>query len=266
MLPLRDSQRAERRPVVNWLLIALNLLVFLYVAKFVRSEDAEREFAERFGLVPARLLAGIRHPSLLFDAPWPWLREIVLPLFTAMFLHGGLAHLLGNLWFLFVFGDNVEGRLGHARYLAFYFVCGLAAWAVHVTTIPAHGIVGETWWGQRIFGANPALDVPAIGASGAIAGVLGAYAVLFKQSRVTTFLPPFFLFEVPARLFLGIWFVIQFFSARGESRFGGLGTGVAYWAHVGGFVTGMAIALIAPKPRSSDPFSTRVARPSWRIP
>jgi membrane associated rhomboid family serine protease len=237
MLPLRDDVRAERPAIVNGLLILGNLAVFAYMWFGLRHDELE-EFVRAHAVVPMNVRSGLLHPSLLLRAPAPYLREVVLPLFTAMFLHGSVLHVVGNLWFLFVFGDNVEGRLGHARYLGFYLLCGVVAALLHVVAA-AHSVS---------MGVEPsvALDQPMLGASGAIAGVLGAYAVLFPRARVVTMVPPLFFlfFEVPAVVFLGIWFVANYWSARHPppSQFG---VGVAYWAHVGGFVCGALLGLFA---------------------
>ncbi len=243
--------------MVNWLLVLANLAVFAYMVAVLPDADAQQKFAERFGLVPSEVRQAFRNPRLFLDTPWHAVRAGVLPFFTAMFLHGGWAHLLGNLWFLIIFGDNVEGRLGRRRYLAFYLLCGIVASALHVVSIPAKGVVGQTWFGTLLVGRNPSLDAPMVGASGAIAGVLGAYVVMFPRSRVLTMIPPFFFFEVPAFLFLGFWFVVQFFTARSETMTPSIGVGVAYWAHVGGFVAGLLLALLVPRPR-------RVVVERWR--
>jgi len=249
MFPLKDNIAADRTPFVNWLLLLTSLVVFGAVWG-LEGEEAQL-FATRWGLVPSRVLFGFSHLELLRDAPWQWLREVIVPFASSMFVHGGIAHLGGNLWFLLVFGDNVEGRLGHARYLAFYLACGVVAALLHVWMIPAEAVVAGH--GARAMVApNPALDVPMVGASGAIAGVLGAYLVGFPRARVLTFLPPIFLFEVPALLFLGFWFVIQYFSARSQELAGSLGVGVAYWAHVGGFLAGaLGAALLGLRRRTA---------------
>jgi len=251
MFPLRDSPRPERSAVVTWLLVLANVAVFAYLALALPDAAAQQEFAERFGLVPARVRLAFGHPRLFLDAPWPAVRDSVLPFLTAMFLHGGVLHLFGNVWFLHVFGDNVEGRLGARRFLVFYLVCGVVASALHIVSIPPTG-VAQDWRGAFVVGRNVALDVPMVGASGAIAGVLGAYVVMFPRSRVLTFLPPIFLVELPAFLFLGVWFALQFFAARSMSFTGSIGVGVAYWAHVGGFVAGVVLGLLAPRSRRND--------------
>lgn len=252
MFPLRDSIRAERRPLVTWLLLAACVVVQVHLTSLGTGDpEALQRFAERYGLIPARVRFGAAHLELLLDTPWPWVRDVALPFFTSPFVHGGIPHLLGNCWFLFVFGDNVEGRLGHGRYLLFWFACASVAALLHVAMIPAEA---PTVW-SGFLERNALLDVPMVGASGAIAGVLGAYLVLFPRARVTTFVPPFFVFELPALLFLGLWFVLQFFAARATSLVGAIGVGVAYWAHVGGFAAGLLLGLgarrrVEPRPGS----------------
>ncbi len=218
MIPLRDTVPSRSFPFVNWLLIVLNVVVFLVILS-LRS-DAEG-FVAALGLVPKRLLTD----------PQPW--ELVTP-FTSMFLHGGWAHLLGNMLALYVFGDNVEDRLGSGRYLVFYLLCGLVAAFAHVVI-------------------NAESTVPTIGASGAISGVLAAYVVFYPTSRVITlvlllFLPWFV--QIPATIYIGFWFVAQLLNGvltvvKDQQAMGG----VAWWAHVGGFLAGLAFApLFARRP------------------
>jgi len=207
MIPIRDTIPSSRVPVVNYLLVAANLGLFFYE---ISLGERLLPFIERYAVVPARLLGG---PLSV--------RELLTPL-TAMFLHGGWMHVLGNMLYLYIFGDNVEDTLGHGRYLLFYIACGAASFAVQI-------------------GFQPASAVPNIGASGAIAGILGAYFLLFPRARVVTLLPLFVFFtvvEIPAVVFLGLWFLLQFLSGTvslGRSEAAG---GVAWWAHVGGFVAG----------------------------
>ena len=215
MIPLYDTLHARRLPLANWLIIALNLLVFLY--ELTLPPVALDRLTRLWGLAPAQLLA---QPA----ATW-------ITIFTAMFLHGGWFHILSNMWVLFIFGDNVEDRLGSGRYLVFYLLSGLAAALLEVFILP----------GSR---------VPMIGASGAIAGVLGAYLVLYPRARVASLVPILFIFtiiEVPAMIFLPLWFISQLFS--GWLALGGAsGSGVAWWAHVGGFLFGLAtVMLFAPR-------------------
>ena len=244
MFPLRDRTPPERRPLVNWLLVLACVAVQLHLSfGLLDDPEAAQRFVDRFGLVPAHVRTGFMHPELLGEVPDLWLRDVALRFFTSPFVHGGLTHLLSNVWFLLVFGDNVEGRLGRLRYLLFWFACAAVAAALHVVMIPPEVSVA-TASGFVVASRNPLLDVPMVGASGAIAGVLGAYLAWFPRSRVATFVPPLFVVELPALLFLGIWFVLQFVAARSTALVGSLGTGVAYWAHVGGFGAGLAIALL----------------------
>ena len=211
MFPLRDNIPSRRLPAVNYILIAANVAAFAYELSLGRHGDA---FILRYGLIPLR-----------FSKPWLFPHtgpfDLVVPVWTSMFLHGGWLHLISNMWCLFVFGDNVEDKMGHFRYLVFYLICGLAAGA-------AQTAVG---WGS---------PVPVIGASGAIAGVMGAYFLLFPRARVLTVVPIFIFLktvELPAWVFLGIWFAMQLFFGS----LPGPGEGVAFWAHIGGFVGGVLL-------------------------
>lgn len=211
MIPLRDTIPSKRIPVVNYLLIAANLGLFFYE---ISLGENLATFLERYAVVPARLLGG----GALS------VRELLTPV-TAMFFHGGWMHVLGNMLYLYIFGDNVEDTLGHGRYLLFYIACGVASFAVQI-------------------GFQPASAVPNIGASGAIAGVLGAYFLLFPRARVVTLLPLFVFFtmvEIPAVVFLGLWFLLQFLSGTVSMGRAATTGGVAWWAHVGGFVAGAVL-------------------------
>ena len=208
MIPLRDVIPSRTTPVVTVSLIVANVAVFLY--ELTLGRDVE-EFTRVFGLVPA-------------DFSW-------FTLFTSMFLHGGLFHVGGNMLYLWIFGDNVEDRMGHGRFLAFYVLCGTAAALTQTFT-------------------SPESTVPMVGASGAIAGVMGAYFVLYPRSRIVTLIPLFFFFqivEIPAIFFLGIWFVMQFLSGVGSIAASATG-GVAFWAHIGGFVAGVVGVLLLRRP------------------
>ena len=212
MIPLRDVIPSRTFPFVNVSFIVLNSIAFLFEQSL--SRPALEQFVYMYGVVPARL-----------DG---------LTVFTSMFLHGGWGHFLGNMLFLWIFGDNVEDRLGHVRYVVFYLLCGVAALAAHVYM-------------------NPTSTMPTIGASGAIAGVMGAYFVLYPHSRVLALVPLFIIWEiieVPAILFLGLWFLMQFFYGVGSTalRTGTEAGGVAFWAHVAGFLAGMAGVLVLRKP------------------
>jgi membrane associated rhomboid family serine protease len=210
MIPIRDTNRSERFPVINLGIIAVTVLAF--IIELLQGRGL-REFIYLYGLVPARYAEA--HVAVHFTTS-----QQVLPFLTSLFLHGGVLHLVGNMWFLYIFGDNVEGRLGHIRYLVFYVLCGLTAGASHLVL-------------------NWHSNVPTIGASGAIAGVMGAYLILYPRAKILTLLPLFFFFtfvEVPAFIFLGIWFLFQFLIAAGTS---GQPGGIAWAAHIGGFLFGI---------------------------
>jgi membrane associated rhomboid family serine protease len=215
MLPVRDTVPSRTYPVVNNLLIASSVLV--YIAQNLHP-DTEQLFY-LYGLVPARF----SHPGA---AEYFGLSANIKTLFTYMFLHGGFLHAAANLWSLWIFGDNVEDKMGHLRYLVFYLACGISAGFIHMAF-------------------NWQSNVPTIGASGAIAGVMGAYLLLFPRAKVLTVIPviiiPYFI-ELPAFVFLGVWFLFQFLNAAGTS---GAGAGVAWWAHVGGFLAGMLFLQFA---------------------
>ena len=211
MIPLRDIIPSRTTPVVTIALIAINVLVFLYELSLGRAVDA---FTLYWGLVPAA---------------FSWVTVL-----TSMFLHGGFLHVAGNMLYLWIFGDNVEDRMGHGRFLVFYLLCGVAAALAQTITAPDSVI-------------------PMVGASGAIAGVMGAYFVLYPKSRIVTLIPIFFFFqviEVPAILFLGIWFLMQFLSGLGSivSVASGSSGGVAFWAHVAGFVAGISGVVVFRRP------------------
>jgi len=206
MIPLRDNIPHIKKPIVTISLLIINVLAFLYE---ISLGYYLKDFLYLYGLVP-------RSISLQVG-----LLPSIKPFFTSMFLHAGWTHLIGNMWFLWIFADNVEDRMGHLNFLIFYLMCGLIASFTH-------------------FIINRHSAVPAVGASGAIAGVLGAYMMLFPSARVLT-LVPFFIFleiiEIPAFVFLGIWFVYQFLL--GVSSLGTYGAGIAFWAHIGGFLAGI---------------------------
>ncbi len=222
MIPLRDDNPSQTVPFVTRAIILANVLAFFYE---LRLGDGLPEFLRDWGVVPGRLFA-----SLVGDTSLP---VELLTVLTSMFLHGGWLHLIGNMWYLWIFGDNVEDRLGHGRFLLFYLTSGVVAAALHSALIPGS-------------------PVPTVGASGAIAGVLGAYAMAFPRARVLTLVPIFFFFQVigvPAMILLGIWFVLQFIA--GTINFGSTSGGVAWWAHIAGFVFGWVVmALSARKERS----------------
>ncbi len=215
MIPIRDAIRSKTFPVVNVILIGLNVLVFLW--QLSQGPHLKEAFF-LYGIVPARY--SDPEISAHFTTSQQW-----LPFLTSMFLHGGFLHILGNMWFLYIFGDNIEDRLGHIRYLIFYLLCGVAAGFIHLFT-------------------NWNSNIPTIGASGAISGVMGAYLLLHPKARILTLIPIFFFFqfvELPAFIFLGYWLLIQLFSAGlTPSNVGG----VAFWAHIGGFAAGLVFVKV----------------------
>lgn len=210
MIPIRDQIRTHHTPVMNYLLILLNVIVFIMMWL---AGPARESIVTLFAMIPANFANGVS----LGD---------ILDIFSSMFMHAGLAHIGGNMLYLWIFGDNVEDRLGSLRYLVFYLVGGVVASLAHLLT-------------------NPGSQIPTVGASGAIAAVLGAYLVLYPKSRILTFIPLGFFMRltmVPAIIVLGFWFLMQLFS--GFLSMGGPDVGgVAFWAHVGGFVAGVIIAL-----------------------
>jgi membrane associated rhomboid family serine protease len=214
MIPIRDTIPSKNVPVVNNLLIGINVVVFAF-QMLQGSEFGFQRLVYEFGLIPAR-----------FTAPELAVRvgpgHGVFALVSFMFLHGGFWHLLGNMWFLYIFGDNVEDRLGPVRYAAFYLLSGLISGLTHIV-LNAHS------------------TVPTIGASGAVAGVMGAYFLLHPKSKILTLIPiiiiPWFV-EIPAYFFLGLWFLLQLLNASARS---GAAGGIAWWAHIGGFVGGMIL-------------------------
>ncbi len=218
MIPLRDIIPSRTTPVVTMGLIAANALVFLY--QITLPPRASLDFLYAWSMVPA----GLEIPTLV----------------TSMFLHSGWLHLIGNMLYLWIFGDNVEDRVGHGRFLVFYLGCGITAGLAHVFT-------------------NPLSVVPTVGASGAIAGVMGAYFVLYPRSRILTLIPLIVFFdivEVPAILFLGFWFLLQFLSGVGTlGRADATSGGIAFWAHIAGFVSGAGLIFLFRRPER--------VRPEW---
>ncbi len=225
MLPLRDTTPCGHYPYVNTALIAFN--VILYLVELGQAEGLNR-FLYIYGLVPARYT--VDQIGSYFTAG-----QQFLSLFSFMFLHGGFLHLLGNMWSLYIFGDNIEDRLGPVRYIVFYLLCGIASGLSHLVL-------------------NLNSTVPVIGASGAIAGVMGAYFILYPNAKILTLIPIFFFpyfIEIPAFVFLGLWFVLQFLSAAGSGSAGG----IAWWAHIGGFIFGimfLKVFLAIPSTGISD--------------
>jgi membrane associated rhomboid family serine protease len=217
MFPIRDDIAAEKTPYVNYLIILANIGVFLWELSL--GDDLSSAFY-RFGVVPAFY----SDAQLSLDMTPS---EQALPFLTSMFVHGGFMHIIGNLWMLWIFGDNVEDYLGHTRYALFYIAAGVLAAFVHLVTN----------WGST---------APTVGASGAIAGVMGAYLVLYPTARVLAVVPIVFILwpiVVPAILFIGVWFLLQFWSGAFTLVRGMEGQGVAWWAHIGGFVAGILLLL-----------------------
>jgi membrane associated rhomboid family serine protease len=217
MIPLRVDILRSRAAICNGFLIVLNVIAFIYELSL--SPKAGQAFVYTFGLIPS-------HEQLLFTKHGIGIAQASIPIFTSMFLHGGWMHLFGNMLFLWVFGGSVEDALGHFQYLTFYFICGVGSAIAHI-----------------IF--NLGSKVPTVGASGAISGVMGAFIVLFPRSRVTTLIPALFLFftvRIPAVLMLGYWFFLQVFSGVASVATANQG-GVAWWAHVGGFLLGAFLVV-----------------------
>ncbi len=214
MIPLRDDNPASTKPILTLALIAVNVLVFLYQLSLGPREG--RLFVFQFGAIPSVVFGPDRLPAGVMVIP------PALSLVTSMFLHGGWMHLIGNMWYLWIFGNNIEDAMGRTRYLVFYFLSGLAASICH-----AYFNLGS--------------KIPSIGASGAISGVLGAYLMLYPRAQVLVLIPLGFftrLLYIPAMFVLGFWFLIQLFSG---TLGGAQGGGVAWWAHIGGFIAGMVM-------------------------
>ncbi|HCU80355.1 MAG: rhomboid family intramembrane serine protease [Anaerolineaceae bacterium] len=209
MFPIRDTNKSNTFPIVNWIIIVINASIFFVQVRLPR-ETVEIVYST-FGVVP------IRFTELHLLAP--------ISLFSSQFLHGGWLHIIRNLWILYIFGDNVEDRMGHIQYLVFYLMTGVIGGLLQVIT-------------------QPFSTIPIIGASGAISGVLGAYILFFPRARVLTFVPIFilpWLVEIPAVIFLGVWFLSQFVNVINEAS-AVISSGVAYWAHLGGFGAGFLLA------------------------
>ncbi len=225
MIPLRDNVITQRFPIMNVSLIFLNILVFLY--QLMLPGEAAYHFVTQYGVIPVELTGGF---TSFFSGNLEYTILIpgaILSLFTATFLHGGWLHLIGNMIYLWVFGDSIEDRLGSLRYLGIYLSMGAMGSIFHV-----------------LF--NPLSSTPLIGASGAIAGVLGCYLLLYPRASILTLVPiGFFItfIHIPAILFLGIWFLLQLFNALGTQAVGAGAQSVAWWAHVGGFLVGLIMVI-----------------------
>lgn len=219
MIPIRDTQRAHRPPIANWAIIVVNIFVFGF--QLTLSESALQSFIIQWGIIPGVITNPGKYPtSILAQTSGP------VGIVTSLFIHVGWVHLIGNMLYLFIFGDNVEDILGHGKYVLFYLSCGIAASFAHVIS-------------------NPTSHIPTVGASGAVAGVLGAYFVNFPRSRVLALIPiGVFLpvVEVPSIIFLFLWFVTNLLSGVASLGVQAQG-GVAWWAHIGGFVVGMMLSV-----------------------
>lgn len=221
MIPLRDANPSSTFPVVTLTLVVINSLVWFYEVSLGHSVE---RFVIEYGLIPVRFLN-----------PYQWQGGVwgnsIVPMISSIFMHGGWLHVIGNMWFLWIFGDNVEDRLGPGKFLLFYLLCGFGASLAHV-----------------LF--HPESRIPTIGASGAISGVLGAYLISFPHARVLTLFIIFFFvrfIEIPAFAFLIVWFLFQFISGAAEYGAFQQTGGVAYWAHMGGFVFGVIFIWVFPK-------------------
>jgi membrane associated rhomboid family serine protease len=222
MIPIRDDAPRITTPYVTYFLVALNTLIFLFEISLAPSQRAS--FIFQFGVVPNSV------NELFGGVPEASVQAAVLPMFTSMFLHASWLHLIANMWALWIFGDNIEDHLGHFRYLTLYLASGLFASVLHIFF-------------------NQGSQIPSVGASGAIAGVMGAYFLLFPSARVLTIMPFVFIFVwLPAWIVLGYWFVAQFLSGAATSiaRSSGTTGGVAFWAHVGGFIAGVTLIKLFP--------------------
>jgi len=232
MFPIKDDQPSYSTPYVTWFLIALNILIFLFEVTLDRA--SLKALLDQFALVPAHVT------GFLAGSPGFGLAQAVVPLFTSMFLHEGWAHVLGNMWFLYIFGDNIEDYLGHFKYVVFYLVAGLIAEAAQIAVYPQS-------------------HIGMVGASVAIAGVLGAYFLLYPRARVLTWFFVFVLY-LPAWVVLGEWIVLQFLQGEAVLSVAHAGRdvgGVAFWAHVGGFVSGIVMIKLFPERARRSPYAYR---------
>lgn len=246
-----DNTDRSTTPIVNYVLIAINILVFVFLQQLGNND----RFTYAYSTVPQEIVSGRdiqtpdqrrEHPVtgqiLLQPGLQPTPLSVYITLIVSLFMHGGLAHIAGNMLFLWIFGDNVEHRLGHFRYLAFYLICGVLASLAHVIT-------------TVMFSTDPSsLLIPSLGASGAISGVLGGYIVLYPHRRVTAIVFRF-VTDIPAYLAIGIWFAFQLISGLGMLGGGSQQGGVAYAAHIGGFIAGLALIKVFAIGRSADAYA-----------
>jgi len=219
MIPLRDTVQARSHPIVTVSLIVINCIAYLLQLALGNSLN---EFIINYGFIPSRFFHFMEKGKIFSG---------ILPLFSCIFLHGGWFHLIGNMWYLWIFGDNVEDRVGHFKFVIFYILCGILAGLAHAFT-------------------NASSGIPTIGASGAIAGVMGAYIILYPRARIWSLIPIFFFvrfIEIPAIIFLGLWILLQFFMGISSAHLGPSQGGVAWWAHIGGFISGAVLIFIFKK-------------------
>ena len=224
MFPIRDNIKSTGFPFLTVLLIIANFYVFFQQLQL--SDAALNKFIHLYGLIPADFAAHL--------ARFPVRPDTYLPLFTNLFLHGGWMHIISNMWYVWIFADNIENRMGHFRFLVFYLLCGIAANLTHV-------------W------IDPSSTIPTIGASGAVSGILGAYLVTFPYAKILTLVPIFIFIqfiEIPALIFLGFWFILQLQS--GALSLTAAGSNVAWWAHIGGFVAGILLVKLFDRPQKTQ--------------
>ena len=248
-----DNSDRQTTPIVNYVLIAINILVFVFLQQLGTNE----KFTQAFSTVPQEIVSGrdiktpdrvLEHPvtgqQLLLPGLQPTPFSVYLTLIISLFMHGGIAHIAGNMLFLWIFGDNVEDRMGHLRYLIFYLLCGVLASLSHVIA-------------TAMFATDPAsMLIPSLGASGAISGVLGGYLVLHPRRRVTAIVFRF-LTDIPAYAAIGIWFAFQLISGLGILGGGSALGGVAYAAHIGGFVAGLVLVKVFTIGRAGNSYAMR---------
>jgi membrane associated rhomboid family serine protease len=221
MFPLKDTIPSSSFPFVTIGIIVINFVVFLYELTLGPQLNT---FINQYGVIPSHILTTL-------NKNWLYFIPASVPVFSSIFIHGGWMHIIGNMWYLWIFGDNIEDRTGHFRFFLFYVICGVAATVSHIIM-------------------NPASNLPTVGASGAIAGVMGAYLILFPRSRILTliFLIIFIqIIEIPAIFFLGFWILLQVVSGSISSGLAQEGGGVAWWAHIGGFFVGLVIVFFFKK-------------------
>ena len=219
MIPLRDSTPGESFPIVTVTIILINLLIFYYTSQL--NEQGMQHLFYLFGLVPGYYL---EYDPLPLD---------YLPFLSSMFLHGSWIHVISNMWILWLFGDNVEDRMGKVKFLLFYLLCGIIAAMVH-------------------FFIYPYSNVPVVGASGAVAGIMGAHFIMFRNAQVLTFIPPFFLLNLSAWIYLGFWVITQFWGGAVDLFISDSSEQIAFWAHVGGFAAGALLYRFFLQPRQAN--------------